>query len=197
MALQNNTIKYGTVAKMLHWVMAILIIAMLVMGLIINDMSPSLDKLKLIGLHKSTGIVLLGLVMIRVIWKYINVAPLLPYKLKKLEKMAAYLAHALLYMGMFAMPLSGWAMSSAAGYKVSVFGWFTLPALMTPDKQMRIFFSQSHQYIAWGLIIMLALHVMAALLHHFYHRNNILLRMLPYGRLRQDIHTDSDTMAGC
>ena len=197
MALRNDNMKYGSMAKCLHWLIGVMIIALIIVGLVLDEMEASPDKLKLVGLHKSFGITVLSLAVIRIVWKLQNVSPLLPFHMSGLQKMAAKAGHALLYFFMFAMPLSGWAMSSAAGYSVSVFGWFTMPNLMEPDQELRKFFREAHELLAWGLIAVLAAHVGAALLHHIYYKDNVLLRMLPYAKLRKDGYTGSDTMAGC
>lgn len=197
MALKNNTLKYGSVAKTFHWLIAVMIIGMIAVGFIMSGMEPSLDKLKLVGLHKSFGITVLALAVLRFAWKLHNTQPLLPYAMKPVERLAAKGGHALLYFFMAAMPLSGWAMSSAAGYTVSVFGWFNLPNLVQPDNGLRLFFSEAHGLMAWGLIAMITLHALAALYHHFIRKDNILLRMLPYGTLRKEGYSKSDTMAGC
>ena len=199
MALRNNTLKYGSVAKLFHWLVAILIISLIIVGLVIDQMSASPQKLQLLGLHKSFGITVLSLAFLRFAWKLSNVAPLLPFKMGRWEKYAAHAGHALLYFFMFAMPLSGWFMSSAAGYTVSVFGWFTMPNVIGPNQELRAFFSEAHEYMAFGLIAMITLHVFAALLHHFYYKDNVLLRMLPHAKLRkeEDDYSRSDTMVGC
>lgn len=197
MALRNNTLKYGSIAKAFHWLLAVLISGQLTVGLIMYWMSPSPTKLTLFGWHKSVGMTILLLAGLRLSWKLMNASPLLPYSMKPWERLAARAAHGLLYFFMLAMPLSGWAMSSAAGYAVSVYGWFTLPALMAPSPALKDFFVQAHWWMAWGLIGVIALHVMAALLHHFYYKDNVLLRMLPYGKLRKEGYSRSDTMAGC
>jgi cytochrome b561 len=197
MALQNNTLKYGSAAKTLHWLMAIMVICMIAVGFIMDGMKPSPDKLQLIGLHKATGIVVLALVSIRLMWKWANPAPLLPHNLAAWEKLAAKSGHALLYFFMFAMPISGWGMSSGAGYPVSIYGLFTMPNLIEPNKELGKFFNDAHGIMAWGFIVMITLHMLAALMHHFVHKNNVLLRMLPYGRLKKEGYSGSDTMAGC
>jgi cytochrome b561 len=197
MPLKNNSLVYGSITKLLHWLMAVLIIGLIIIGLIMADMDTSPDKLKLIGNHKAIGIIVLFLAALRLVWKLRNQSPLMPNSLKQWQKKAATGAHLLLYFFMFAMPLSGWAMSSAAGYPVSVFGLFTMPDLIGPSQDLRGFFKEAHALMAWGLMATIALHAGAALLHHFIYKDNILRRMLPYGKLKDDSYAQSDTMAGC
>jgi cytochrome b561 len=197
MALRNNTLMYGSVAKLFHWSLAVVIIALLAVGFIMEGMAPNPSKLQLVGLHKGFGIIALALVAARLAWRLRNITPLLPFGMARWQRFAADASHFLLYFFMFAMPLSGWAMSSAAGYTVSVFGWFTMPDLMSPDPESRKFFRQAHGVMAWGLVATIGIHAMASLLHHFYYKDNVLLRMLPYGRLRKEGYSRTDTMAGC
>ncbi len=179
MCLRNSQQSYGIIAKSFHWLMAILIIGLLAVGLIMADMENSPDKFKLIGLHKEFGLVVLFLACARLGWKILDVSPLLPDNLGKFAKLGAKTAHCLLYILMFAMPLTGWLMSSAAGFPVSMFGLFLMPNLIAPDKQFGHDMGEVHENLAWVLIVLITLHVLAALLHHFYYKDNILRRMLP------------------
>ena len=115
---------------------------------------------------------------LRLLWRIENTHPDLPYTMRAIEMRFAYFGHVLLYALMFAMPLSGWLMSSAAGFPVSVFGWFMLPDKVSPDKELRHTFTIIHEYLAWCLMGMITLHTLAALLHHFYYKDNVLRRMI-------------------
>lgn len=194
MMLKNSPSHYGVVAKSFHWLMFLIIAGLVILGLSFEDMEKGPDKIWWIGVHKAFGIVVLILVLLRLSWKLANAAPLLPHTLSPLEKKLAHAGHAALYALMFAMPISGWLISSAAGYPVSVFGWFTMPSLVAPDKDMAHFFEETHEFFANALIAMVSLHVLAALLHHFYHHNNVLRRMLPWGEKSE--HAE-DTATGC
>lgn len=196
MRFKNTPQFYGPVAKIFHWLLAVLVISMLAVGLIMSGMKNSPDKFKLIGLHKEFGIVVLCLVSLRLGWKVLNVSPLLPENLGKLAIVGAKTVHFLLYVLMFAMPLTGWLMTSAVGFPVSMFGWFLLPNLVAPDKEFANSMNQLHEIFAWALMGLVALHVAAALLHHFYYRDNILLRMLPNLRKRYHVQ-NSDINTGC
>lgn len=196
MRARNTHNAYGVVAKTFHWVMFLLIAGMVAVGFIMTGMAISPDKFKLYGLHKSTGIAVLMLASLRLAWKTANVAPILPDSLHRLEKLLAHAGHGALYALMFAMPLTGWLMSSAAGLPVSFYGLFTLPDLVAPDMKLKALMIDAHFYLAWTLIVMVSLHVLAALLHHFYYRNNVLRRMLPFMK-EEKYAQDSDTMVGC
>jgi cytochrome b561 len=196
MPIKNTPLAYGSVAKAFHWLMALLILGMLAMGLYMDGMPTGPDQYKLIGLHKSFGTLVLMVVIFRLGWKAMNTVPLLPTTLNIWEKRLAHAGHAVLYLLMFAMPLSGWAMSSAAGFPVSFFGLFVLPDIVAPNHALKETFEDVHEALAWALIAMIILHVLAALLHHFYYKNNILRRMLPFTK-EEKYAQDSDTMVGC
>ncbi len=185
--LRNSDTSYGWPANTFHWVMALLILGMLAVGLYmagLKGMSP--DKLKLYGLHKSTGIIVLFLAFLRLTWREVNYQPKIPETKKvapgifKLMEFAAKFTHALIYVLMFAMPLSGWLMSSALGFPVSVYGEFTMPNLIAPDKDLGHLLEKAHDYMAYTLIALLCMHVGAALFHHFILRDTVLRRMLPW-----------------
>jgi cytochrome b561 len=160
-----------------------------------TDMENTPDKFKVYGLHKSFGISVLTLVIIRLMWKAVNTAPLLPDTLRRFEKLLAHIGHAILYALLFAMPLSGWALSSASGFPVSVFGQFTLPDFVAPDNDAKHTYAEIHELLAYTLIVMIVLHVLAALLHHYYYKDNVLRRMLPF--TKEGSHASSDRTTGC
>lgn len=179
MQIKNTTASYGNIAKGLHWLMAILVISMLAVGLYMEGLDLSPQKLLLYGWHKSFGALILILAILRLTWRLSNPTPALPHTLPTLQHIAAHGVHALLYVLLFLMPLTGWLMSSAAGFPVSFFGLFTLPNLIEANKEWRMFFGDAHEILAFSLIALLVAHVGAALLHHFYYKDTILKRMLP------------------
>ncbi|MEZ5691498.1 MAG: cytochrome b [Rickettsiales bacterium] len=179
MCFKNTKESYGVIAKSFHWLMAVFIIILLAVGLIMADMENTPDKFKLIGLHKSFGILVLLLAILRLGWKVLDVSPSLPDGMEKFVKLAAKVGHVLLYILMFTMPISGWLMSSAAGFPVSVFGLFVMPDLIGKDKEFAHYLHEIHELLAWALIGLIVVHVLAALFHHFYYKDDILRRMLP------------------
>lgn len=176
MQLMNSRNHYGIITKLFHWIMAILIIGMLALGLYMVRLPTSLDKLKIYGWHKEFGLLVLWLVILRISWRWMNISPDLT--LPKLEKIAAITVQWTFYVFMFAMPLSGWLMTSAAGLAPSFFGLFTLPVLVAPNDGLMHLFGEIHEWTAYGLIATLILHISAALKHHFYDKDDILRRMV-------------------
>lgn len=176
MQLTNSASRYGIVAIFLHWLMAILIIGLLILGLYMVSLPISHEKLKLYGWHKEYGLLILALVLFRLPWRLFNMTPQLSLPL--LEKLAARTVHWAFYIFMFAMPITGWLITSAAGLPVSFFGLFVLPDLISPNEEQRILFQEIHQWLGYGLIVTIVLHASAALKHHFINKDDILRRMI-------------------
>lgn len=117
------------------------------------------------------------LVIVRLVWRLQNITPSLE-NLPRWEAIAARLVHALFYILMFAMPISGWLMTSAAGLPVSFFGWFTLPDLISPNPENRIFLGEVHEWIAYTFIAIICAHTAAALKHYLINKDDIMKRMV-------------------
>ncbi|MGE3319510.1 MAG: cytochrome b [Candidatus Berkiella sp.] len=179
MQIKNTINRFGTVAILLHWVIAIIIIGLLGLGLYMVPLPMNLWKLKLYGWHKEFGILVLALAVIRVAWRLSNITPKLPEHLALWQKLAAQSVHFAFYLFMFAMPISGWMISSAAGLPVSFFGLFVLPDLVSSNEGMRLLLSEIHKWLGYGLILTIFAHVGAALQHHFIYKDDTLRRMLP------------------
>lgn len=187
MPLLNTANRYGFVSKTFHWVMGISIIGMLAMGLYMEGLpasSPEMAdfKMQLYGFHKGLGAVLLLAAVLRALWWLAETKPRMARTLPAWSHRWVSLGHSALYAFMVLMPLSGWLMSNAAGRGVSVFGWFDLPVLIAQDDGLRGVFGAMHTFAAYALIAMLAAHVGAALLHHFWFRDDTLRKMLPFGK---------------
>jgi cytochrome b561 len=169
---KNTSKSWGLISRLLHWVMAVIIIGALYAGLTMVDMAASPEKFELYALHKSFGVLILILVMLRLAWRYANVIPTLPT-----QDLASRLSAPVLYLAMLLMPISGIAMSQAGGHPVSFFGWFTLPAFIAKNPELGKFAKQIHGYTGKILIGLICLHATAALYHHFVIKNNLLRRM--------------------
>ncbi len=180
--LRNSASRYGWPHQLIHWLMAVAIIGMFTVGLYMEDLPLGPDKLKLYGLHKSVGSILLAAVVLRYFWRIINPVPSLSH-MTKMEGLGAHLGHYALYALMLALPVSGWLMSSAAGFPVSVFGWFTLPDLIAPDRNTAALLQEVHELLAFAIILTAAGHALAALYHHFIKQDTVLRRMLPWSKL--------------
>lgn len=177
MQIKNTSLRFGMVAISLHWLMALLIVMMIVIGLTMVRLPVGLSKLKLFGWHKEWGMVILMLATVRLSWRIININPTLnPFP--RWERITATCVHRLFYFFMFALPITGWLITSAADLRISFFGWFLLPNLIAPSETFRLLFSDVHEWLAYSLIAMFCLHVMAAFKHHFIDKDDVLRRML-------------------
>jgi cytochrome b561 len=175
--IKNTIERYGIGAIVLHWLIAFLILGQIGLGWYMSDLVLSPTKIKLFGLHKEIGVMILILATLRISWRTINIVPSL-MSISYFDRVTARFVHGILYFFMFAVPISGWCMSSANGMSVSFFGWFTLPDLVSPDKQLAYLFNAIHVWLAYTLLGTIGLHVAGALKHHFINKDTILRRML-------------------
>lgn len=178
MQWRNTPNQYGWVAISLHWLIAIIVIGLIIVGLYMVELTIGLRKLQLYGWHKEYGILVLFLVILRLAWRLSNLTPELPAHMPTYEKIGARSAHYLFYILLFTLPLTGWMMSSAAGLPVSFFHLFILPDLVSPDPTLMQTLISIHKWLAYTLIAILTLHILAALQHHFYYKDEILKRIL-------------------
>ena len=179
MAIRNTVHRWGAAAQLLHWLIVALIITQFTLATLFDDLPPSARKLALLARHKSVGITILMLAVLRLLWRSTNPTPPLPATLRPWERSLARLTHALLYLLLFAVPLAGWTMSSARGFPVSWFGFFTLPDLVPKNKALYEVLVTTHGILAWTLGVVAIIHMLAALKHHFVLKDDVLRRMLP------------------
>jgi len=178
--LRDTEHSWGTISKGLHWGMAILILCMFVLGWMAASWPLSPTKLKLFFWHKSIGIAVLALALLRLIWRWRNPIPSLPVQISAGQRHLARMSHALLYAMLLLIPLSGWVINSAANFPFKVFGWFTLPAIAPHSEAVQAAAEAVHLSGFWILCTLLIIHIGAALQHQFIYKNNVLTRMLPF-----------------
>ena len=183
MAVRNSPRRWGSVAQLLHWVVVALILVQVTLAWIADDLPLGMKKLAMLARHKSFGITILGLAVLRLLWRWTNPTPALPNDLKPYERVLAHFTHAALYVLLFAMPLSGWMMSSARGFPVSWFGFVQLPDLVPKNQRLYEALLQTHDLLALALGAVVALHVAAALKHHYFLKDDVLRRMLPFNKI--------------
>jgi len=177
--LRNDAEAWGAPAKLLHWAMAALILTQVALGIMAVAWRLSPTKLSLFFWHKSTGMLLLALLALRLAWRLANDAPALPKELPASERAVAQAGHALLYVLMAALPFTGWIVNAAANIPLRIFGLIPLPAIVVPDKAVAELAAWVHRGLFAVLVLVLIAHIGAALRHHFVKRNSVLLRMLP------------------
>jgi cytochrome b561 len=180
--IENTRSGYGLVAVLFHWTMAALIIALSALGLYmvrLPDVGFSTEKIVLILFHKQLGMLALALVALRWLWRMCNLLPELVEHLPDWQKIIARFVHLSFYALMFALPLTGWLMSSAAGIPVSFFGLFTLPDPIARDDALFRTLIEVHKVLGYLMLALIFVHASAALRHHFGFRDDTLRRMWP------------------
>ncbi|MER8596196.1 cytochrome b [Mesorhizobium sp. M1182] len=178
---KNQTAGYGWTAIILHWLIAALFIGQFLLGFVMVRLSSQRTAFELIQLHKSFGFLLLGLVILRIAWRLGRPAPPLPRSVGPFERRMAPLVHLALYAFQLALPLSGWALVSVSVLEIpSVpFNLFVMPNLPLGESDTaESFWAATHWYLAYAGIGLVALHLAAALRHHFWLRDTVLTRMI-------------------
>jgi cytochrome b561 len=179
MNFRNTPNTYGNGARLAHWLTLLLLIGSFGLGWTMTDLDVSPLRLKLYAYHKWLGVTIFMLVALRLIWRLVSPPPPLPAHLPGWERRAADVSHHLLYLLLFAVPLSGWLMSSAKGFQTVLFGLWPIPDLLTKNPPLGAALEAVHETLTWIFLGMIALHAAAALKHHFIDRDEVLARMLP------------------
>jgi cytochrome b561 len=180
--LANSDERYGSVAILLHWGMAALLIALIGTGVYmvrLPDVGFDTWKITVILVHKAVGMLALFAVVVRLLWRWVNVLPRLVEAIPDWQQVAARFVHLAFYALMFAVPVTGWIMNSAGGYPLPFFGVFDVPDLVARNEFLFALFIEVHRWLAYGLGLLLLLHAGAALRHHWQLRDDTLRRMLP------------------
>ena len=160
----------------LHWLMALLIFSAFPLGVYMHDLPLSPTKLQLFSYHKWLGITILLAAAARLAWRITHPAPAM-VDMPRWQRIAAHGIHHLLYVLLFAIPLSGWLMSSAKGFQTVWFGVLPLPDLVGKNKELGDLLTELHQSLNFGLLLLVGAHIAGALKHHFVERDDTLRRM--------------------
>ncbi|MDO8208323.1 MAG: cytochrome b [Gallionella sp.] len=171
--------RYTTTAIVLHWLMALLIVVVFPLGLYMHDLKLSPLKLQLYSYHKWIGITLLLLAVLRVLWRSTHTPPPLPVTMARWQKRAGSAVHLLLYVLLLLVPLSGWLMSSAKGVQTVWFGLLPLPDLVGRDKALGNLLGSVHESLNYLLLLLVLVHILAALKHRYVDRDEVMNCMLP------------------
>lgn len=179
MQIKNNSYRYGAVAQFLHWIVVTLIVTQVVLANKAGSLPLGAAKLATLAQHKSVGVTILALTVLRLIWRALGPIPSAPSGMAPWRRRAASISHFLLYALLLVTPLLGWLMSSARNFPVSWFGFATLPDFIEPSEAAFEFFREAHGVSAATLLVVALIHAAAALKHHFIDRDDVLRRMLP------------------
>ncbi len=184
MTLKNTADRWGGVSQLLHWLIALLILSLGVVGLVMGELPRTPKYFWVYTLHKSVGLTVLALVLARIGWRVYAGAPRPVPGTPTWQARVASVTHGLIYLLILAMPLSGWLYDSTSGLRP--FRWFGLvevPKLAAPDEAIAQASRGAHEWLFWLLIAVVVAHAAAALYHHFFQRDATLARMLPRGWL--------------
>jgi len=181
MPLRNTAEAYGSFARFLHWAIVLLIIPQYFLAEAAEDLEAGLEKLQIMTWHKSLGMLVLMLALVRIVWKFMNRPHPSPIGVMWQRKAAAA-GHGLLYLLILLQPLTGWIVSSSGNAPVTLFGWFQFPAIVAENHDLHEAFEDVHKFLFNALLAVVAVHILAALYHHFMLKDDVLRRMLPFSR---------------
>ena len=183
--LRNTDLRWGSVAKLLHWTIAVLMIAAMVCAIWADQLDPEIESHRqlwqwlIMRLHKPLGFTALVLIVVRVGWALANTRPALPSAMSRREVIAARLAHLALYALMIVVPLTGWFMSQYAGSAIDYFGLFEIGNVVAEDRDRIGPLHTVHTNLGLLTLFLVVLHVAAAVWHHRVRRDGVLTSMLP------------------
>ena len=195
MSLKNTKDQWGSVSKTLHWLIVVLFLAMAWIGLTMGDMRNGPDKIETYALHKSIGITILVLMLLRLAWRLYAGAPDPVPGTPRWQERIATLTHWALYALLIAMPISGLVLNSAAGFPLQWFGLFNLPAIVGRDHDLHELAEDVHELLFWLLTTLVVLHAAAAIYHHLFQRDATLTRMLPRRPQRRQVPDETQNDA--
>jgi cytochrome b561 len=171
--------QYSNTARLGHWLSVLLLAGSFTLGYVMTELAMSPTKLKYFSYHKWIGVTVFALAVLRLGWRLRTQAPSLPATMPAWERSIAAATHGLLYLLLLLVPLSGWLMSSAKGFQTVYLGRWPIPDLIGKDAELGGVLQGVHEQLSTLLLILIALHVLAALKHHFIDRDEVLARMVP------------------
>ena len=166
-------------ARWLHWILGITIIGMIAYGWLMNHFPARADRFFYRSIHADIGYVVLLLMVFRVIWRAANPTPALPAETPRWQRIAAQISHWALYAVTILVAMLGWAHSGARTQNYSDwFGLFHVPQITSPDKEAANAYEERHIFFAYVLLVLIVIHLAAALWHHFVRRDRVTARMI-------------------
>lgn len=179
MLFKNDQKHYGLIAIILHWLIAVVTVGLFGLGLWMTDLGYYDSWYnKAPELHEGIGVLLFIFLLLRILWRWINLAPEAPGEHKQWEKTGAHLAHSLLNVLLMVIMISGYLIVTAKGQPLTVFNFFSIPASLSDISNQADLAGKIHLFVAWILILLAAVHAVAALKHHFIDKDKTLKRML-------------------
>ena len=179
MQLRNSSSRYGWVSIFMHWGVALAVFGLFALGLWMVGLDYySTWRKDEPDLHKSIGLTLFAVMLLRVVWRFVSPPPPTLSSYSRLTRLGAKVGHSFLYLSLFAVMIAGYLISTADGAGIAVFGLFEVPALVSGLPDQADVAGVVHLYLAWALVVFAGLHALAALKHHFIDRDATLARML-------------------
>lgn len=182
MTATPQSLRYDRFAQSAHWLIALLLTGSFTLGLVMTDLPTSPLRLRLFAWHKWLGVLIFAAVSLRLAWRLRHPAPPLPDSVPGWQREAARISHHFLYIFLFAVPLSGWLMSSAKGFQTVLFGVLPIPDLLAKNPPLGAALEETHHLLAWMFLGLIGLHIAAAFKHLLVNRDGVFARMLPRGR---------------
>jgi cytochrome b561 len=177
MALRNTQTEFGSLAKWLHWLVALGILALMILGLLQSDMDGGPQRSAIRELHGSIALLVLALMMLRLAWRWTNVTPSQPPGIPGWQRASSALVHTAIYVAVFAQLVSGALAIATGGKPLPFFGLFSIPLPIAEDHDNHELWEEVHEAGWIAIIILVAVHVLAAFYHHFILKNDVLRRM--------------------
>lgn len=180
MAIFNTEQRFGSVAKFFHWIIGLWVIGLLIVGFLMVNLPVGSFKGLVYAIHKSSGLTILALVVLRFCWRQLNKRPLYPADMPVWQAKLATFNLIVLYALLFIQPITGWVMSTASNHSPVLWWVYKLPMPGIPVNQALASFSKSaHMILGWTFVAIICLHIVGALDHWWIRRDGIFERMLP------------------
>lgn len=177
MGLRNTTAEYGTLAKSLHWLVAIGVFALVFLGLEQSGMERGDEKSEIRFIHASIALAVFALMTIRIIWRFMNAAPAHPGGMAAWQRLSAAVVHWGLYAAVFVQLISGGMTVATGGRALPFFGLFSIPLPVEENRESHEFWEEIHEF-AWKIVaVLIVVHILGAIYNHFVAKNDVMRRM--------------------
>jgi cytochrome b561 len=178
--IRNTIASWGWPARTLHWIVAVMVLRLFAFGLWMTEVPPRGERRFYVAIHASIGITLLALMLVRLFWRAVNVEPDQPEGTSAWQRKAAWISHRLLYALTFTTLIVGWLMSGTFKQPLEpkILGVIPVPQILEAGSPYRKPLEVAHEWLAYALVAVVAVHAAAALYHHFVRRDTVLRRML-------------------
>ena len=174
-----KTKQYNSVSKIFHWLIVVMLLIEFAVGWLMPGIRRSITPAGLMSFHMSFGIVILGVMLLRILWRFLYPVPAPAPSSPWWQELVSTWTHYLLYASVIVLPLTGWFLASIYGWSVTVFNLFTLPSLISPNVSLERWAVYAHVLTAAGVVGLIGLHVLASLYHYYIVKDKVMQRMLP------------------